>query len=191
MAAAEGAGNSNNSCKGSGIRSNGCDEADPSSRSHDRRHDQHHHHQHQRLRPVELFAKDGAEAACGGCGGDDESTFALSLLRSACDGCWRKKSKCTGEMPCSRCQRAGVQCTYSTKRKLGRPKGASKLQPQGGAISGTKRKSNNSVGSNAASTSTVIVKFDRPSFAASPATGLCGLPESRFLSCFLEHFTPM
>ncbi|CAN0169991.1 unnamed protein product, partial [Hapterophycus canaliculatus] len=48
-------------------------------------------------------------------------------LRSSCDGCWRKKCKCSGEMPCSRCRRSGVQCTYSTKRRLGRPRGAAAL----------------------------------------------------------------
>lgn len=30
-----------------------------------------------------------------------------------------------------------------------------------------------------------------PSFLCSSATGLAGLPESRFLSCFLEHYAPM
>lgn len=30
-----------------------------------------------------------------------------------------------------------------------------------------------------------------PSFVCSSATGLAGLPESRFLSCFLEHYAPM
>lgn len=123
-------------------------------------------------------------------GDDDEFTFALSLLRSSCDGCWKKKCKCTGEMPCDRCRRAGVQCTYSTKRKLGRPRGATaagQQQPGGGSVS-SKRKMSGNLSSSAASLTSAP---ERVSFSSTRATGLGGLAESRFLACFLEHFTPM
>eukprot|EP00903_Cladosiphon_okamuranus_P013676 g12737.t1 len=37
----------------------------------------------------------------------------------------------------------------------------------------------------------IIRRVKRPSFVCSSATGLPGLPESRFLSCFLENYAPM
>lgn len=37
----------------------------------------------------------------------------------------------------------------------------------------------------------MITALKNPSFVCSSATGLAGLPESRFLSCFLEHYAPM
>ncbi|CAM9258586.1 unnamed protein product, partial [Laminaria digitata] len=51
---------------------------------------------------------------------DDDNV--VGGLRSSCDRCWLKKRKCTGEKPCGRCKRGGVECSYSTKRKLGRPR---------------------------------------------------------------------
>lgn len=36
-----------------------------------------------------------------------------------------------------------------------------------------------------------VMSISSPSFVCSSATGLAGLPESRFLSCFLEHYAPM
>lgn len=141
------------------------------------------------------FGQDTGEAVAAAAttaGGDeDEFTFALSLLRSSCDGCWKKKCKCTGEMPCDRCRRAGVQCTYSTKRKLGRPRGATaagaQQQPGGGSAS-SKRRMNGNLSSSATSLTSAP---ERVSFSTTRATGLGGLAESRFLACFLEHFTPM
>ena len=116
------------------------------------------------------------------------SLFCLSLLRSACDACWRKKSRCSGEMPCERCKRAGVQCSYSTKRKLGRPKrsngrsgAAAEQRPS--AAKKRKRLSHQACYCMASPSS--------PSFSPSPATALAGLPESKYLSFFLEHFCPM
>ncbi len=93
--------------------------------------------------------------------------------------------KCSGEMPCSRCRRSGVRCTYSTKRKLGRPRGlaaAAKLQAAQQACEAKKGRKEGNSGESGALTHR---------FSATPVTGLGGLAESRFLSCFLEHFTPM
>ncbi|CAM9427975.1 unnamed protein product, partial [Ectocarpus fasciculatus] len=116
----------------------------------------------------------------------DEEPFALSLLRSSCDACWKKKCKCSGELPCQRCQRSGGNCQYSTKRRLGRPRGAAKPECGGAG----KRKT-----TAAAAAAAVFEGNDsalaKAPFAAAPVTGLGGLPESRFLSAFFEHFTPM
>ena len=179
---------------------------------------------------------------------DDDS--AVGDLRSSCDRCWQKKRKCTGERPCGRCKRGGVHCSYSTKRKLGRPRmsiltgaAASESGKEGSDVSSpstTKKtkqdvapsgtfphagtgvlrapNSNNSsnrsgssssrsgsssshnrgstsgsgdIGRGRCSASTSTMSTNRPAFSASLATGLAGLPESRFLSCFLEHFAPM
>ncbi|CAM9184343.1 unnamed protein product, partial [Laminaria digitata] len=137
-------------------------------------------------------ATGAAPAAAAAGDNEDEFTFALSLLRSSCDGCWKKKCKCTGEMPCDRCRRAGVQCTYSTKRKLGRPRGATgagaQQQPGGGGSVSSKRKMGGNLSSSAAALTSAP---ERVSFSTTRATGLGGLAESRFLACFLEHFTPM
>ena len=114
------------------------------------------------------------------------SLFCLSLLRSACDACWRKKSRCSGEMPCERCKRAGAQCTYSTKRKLGRPKrngrteGSAEQRP---SVAKKRKKLSHQA--------CCLTSPSSPSFSPSPATALAGLPESKYLSSFLEHFCPM
>ncbi|CAN0255288.1 unnamed protein product, partial [Ectocarpus sp. 12 AP-2014] len=42
-------------------------------------------------------------------------------LRSSCDRCWVKKRRCPGGQPCLRCRRGSHSCSYSAKRKLGRP----------------------------------------------------------------------
>lgn len=137
-------------------------------------------------------------------GDDEEQPFALSLLRSSCDGCWRKKCKCSGELPCSRCRRSGVQCNYSTKRRLGRPRGAAalaKLQLEQGEGASKMRKggagNSSSGGVGGAGTGSGDendgsgMSFLSTPLSASRVTGLGGLAESRFLSTFLEHFTPM
>ncbi|OCL02658.1 hypothetical protein AOQ84DRAFT_392810 [Glonium stellatum] len=46
-------------------------------------------------------------------------------LRSACDACHSAKIRCSGGgVPCTRCERDGVQCHYSYRANLGKPKGS-------------------------------------------------------------------
>ncbi|KAF2815497.1 uncharacterized protein BDZ99DRAFT_567329 [Mytilinidion resinicola] len=46
-------------------------------------------------------------------------------LRSACDACHSAKIRCSGgAVPCTRCERDGVQCHYSFRANLGKPKGS-------------------------------------------------------------------
>ncbi|KKK14123.1 hypothetical protein ARAM_006074 [Aspergillus rambellii] len=45
-------------------------------------------------------------------------------LRTACDGCHAAKIRCTGGTPCARCERDNLQCHYSYKAKIGKPKGS-------------------------------------------------------------------
>ncbi|KZF23917.1 hypothetical protein L228DRAFT_244781 [Xylona heveae TC161] len=45
-------------------------------------------------------------------------------LRSACNACHGAKVRCSGGMPCSRCARDGMECRYSYRAKLGKPKGS-------------------------------------------------------------------
>mmetsp|Transcript_18796 Transcript_18796/g.36833 ORF Transcript_18796/g.36833 Transcript_18796/m.36833 type:complete len:628 (-) Transcript_18796:126-2009(-) len=40
-------------------------------------------------------------------------------LKSSCDACTSSKVKCSGEDPCARCVRKGIQCFYSPKKKRG------------------------------------------------------------------------
>lgn len=105
------------------------------------------------------------------------SVAAMAPLRGSCDNCGRRKTKCSGETPCSRCAHAGVQCTYSIKRKLGRPR-ISPRKEAGTALKKSRRP-------------LLALTTDRPAFSPSAATGLAGLAESRFLSCFIQHFIPM
>ncbi|KXJ85046.1 hypothetical protein Micbo1qcDRAFT_169726 [Microdochium bolleyi] len=44
-------------------------------------------------------------------------------LRSACDACHRAKVRCNGATTCSRCIRDHVECRYSYRAHLGKPKG--------------------------------------------------------------------
>ncbi|RDW63622.1 hypothetical protein BP6252_11167 [Coleophoma cylindrospora] len=42
---------------------------------------------------------------------------------SACDQCYRRKERCSGSIPCDRCNSSNSTCTYSLGRPLGKPKG--------------------------------------------------------------------
>lgn len=115
----------------------------------------------------------------------------ISLGLLLCPTTNHRQCKCSGEMPCSRCRRGGVQCTYSTKRKLGRPRGlaaTARLQAAHQQACDGKRNRRETAMSDTPSENAVSSAHQ---FSASPVTGLGGLAESRFLSCFLEHFTPM
>ena len=135
-----------------------------------------------------------AAAAADGTGRASMTTAALETLehfritRDACNNCSRKKRKCSGEKPCDRCKRADVDCTYSVRIEVGRGrKGATassgweQQHPGGGGGPSKKPRS----------APTLALSAARPAFSISPATGLAGLAESRYLSCFLEHVAPM
>ncbi|CDM38091.1 Zn(2)-C6 fungal-type DNA-binding domain [Penicillium roqueforti FM164] len=47
-----------------------------------------------------------------------------SRLRSACDGCHAAKVRCTGNLPCARCSGDNLECHYSLKAKIGKPRGS-------------------------------------------------------------------
>lgn len=122
----------------------------------------------------------------------------IPLLRSSCDSCSRKKNKCSGETPCERCARTGVECRYSTKRKLGRPRTAVPSSRKGKGVGNNKGEAGGSLpnkrhrGSISSRREAGVLELEgRPSFCVSPATGLAGLAESRYLSCFVEHFNPL
>lgn len=109
----------------------------------------------------------------------------FALIRHACNNCWLKKRKCTGEKPCSRCKRGGVACSYSTKAETGRPRKGEKRRGQPYAAGGGGSKKSR------APALAALVSTNRPAFSVSPATGLAGLAESHFLACFLEHCAPL
>jgi hypothetical protein len=44
------------------------------------------------------------------------------LMHTACDRCRSRKIKCSGLFPCLACQNEGISCTYSPKKKMGRPR---------------------------------------------------------------------
>ncbi len=129
------------------------------------------------------------------------------ILRGSCDRCWAKKRRCPGGDPCSRCARGSFACTHSPRGKIGRPtkragaEGAS--QQQGGGKTAKqeeqeakkqkkgdeKSRPSTAGGGEIAARSNVSCRSF--GFRASSSTGLAGLPESQYLSCFLEHCAPM
>lgn len=124
----------------------------------------------------------------------------FGLIRDACNTCWRKKIKCTGEKPCSRCKRAGVDCSYSTRAETGRRwrKGGNDAASPGDGEAGLESKKAKTAAAGAAQSKqkgggtqrTLALSTSRPALSVSPATGLAGLAESRYLSCFLREFAP-
>ncbi|CAB1096251.1 unnamed protein product [Ectocarpus sp. CCAP 1310/34] len=106
----------------------------------------------------------------------------LGMRRSCCE-CGRKKRKCDGMAPCSRCLRSGVQCTYS-KRKPHQPQTQHQHQrrPRGPAcMPSTELLRHSSSGALQASGMLPLKRFR---LSASPATGLVGMQENAFLSDF-------
>jgi hypothetical protein len=78
-----------------------------------------------------------AEAAGGGLGGDtlkslmtenaDENTkrvnrHVVAQNPKACELCWRRKLKCSGETPCSNCKKKNSVCDYDPAKRSSRPK---------------------------------------------------------------------
>ena len=161
----------------------------------------------------DLSADDEEGSTAGGktppVGGDDSSASATSMTtaaletlehfritRDACNNCSRKKRKCSGEKPCDRCKRADVECTYSVRIEVGRGRKGSTTSssawdqhqhPGGGGGGG----GGGGASKKARVAPTLALGSARPTFSISPATGLAGLAESRYLSCFLEHVAPM
>mmetsp|Transcript_9538 Transcript_9538/g.18844 ORF Transcript_9538/g.18844 Transcript_9538/m.18844 type:complete len:268 (+) Transcript_9538:553-1356(+) len=46
-----------------------------------------------------------------------------SVRKTSCDMCTQIKVKCSGETPCKRCAKKGLECVYSFSKKRGPPKG--------------------------------------------------------------------
>ena len=127
-------------------------------------------------------------------------------LRGSCDRCWIKKRSCPGGEPCPRCLLGAFECTYSPRKKMGRPtKGASvdaPLQHRQGSPGksgkkglGVKKLKQKHSPEKQDTCGREISKWNERcrsfGFRASSSTGLAGLPESHYLSCFLEHCAPM
>ncbi|CAM9148614.1 unnamed protein product [Ectocarpus sp. 8 AP-2014] len=107
----------------------------------------------------------------------------LGMRRSCCE-CGRKKRKCDGLAPCSRCLGSGVQSTYS-KRKPHLPQPQHRHQHHPHDPAGTKsaefRQRHSSSGTLVACGMLPLKRFR---LSASPATGLVGMRENAFLSDF-------
>ncbi|GBG28001.1 dCTP pyrophosphatase 1 [Hondaea fermentalgiana] len=46
-----------------------------------------------------------------------------TVRKTSCDMCTQIKVKCSGETPCKRCAKKGLECVYSLSKKRGPPKG--------------------------------------------------------------------
>ncbi|CAM9879131.1 unnamed protein product [Ectocarpus sp. 8 AP-2014] len=102
-------------------------------------------------------------------------------MRKSCCECGRKKRKCDGLIPCSRCRGAGIQCTYS-KRKPHQRQPQSQHRRRGPiSMQSTKLLRHPSSG---ALLACGMLPLKRLRWSASPATGLVGMQENACLSDF-------
>ncbi|CAM9443790.1 unnamed protein product, partial [Ectocarpus sp. 12 AP-2014] len=104
-------------------------------------------------------------------------------MRRSCFECGRKKRKCDGLAPCSRCLGSEVQCTY-IKRKPHQPQNQHRHQhnPRGPAgMQSTELLRHSSSG---ALLVCGMLPLKRFRLSASPATGFVGMQENAFLSDF-------
>ncbi|CAM9309567.1 unnamed protein product [Ectocarpus fasciculatus] len=99
-------------------------------------------------------------------------------MRRSCLECSRRKKKCDGLTPCSRCLGAGVRCTYS-KRKWHQPQPGDQHHPSGPAVIMPSTES-----SSGELPAGGVLPLKRCKLSASPATGLVGMLENAFLSDF-------
>ncbi|CAM9174909.1 unnamed protein product [Ectocarpus sp. 4 AP-2014] len=106
----------------------------------------------------------------------------LGMRRSCCE-CGRKKRKCDGMAPCSRCLGSGVQCTYS-KRKPHQPQNQHQHQRRPRGPAGMQSTDLLRHSSSGALLACGMLPLKRFRLSASPATGLVGMQENVSLSDF-------
>ncbi|CAN0123421.1 unnamed protein product [Ectocarpus sp. 6 AP-2014] len=100
-------------------------------------------------------------------------------MRRGCLECARKKKKCDGLTPCSRCLETGARCTYTKRKWHQRPPGHQQ-QPHSRGPAGMQSIQSSS-GTLPAGGMLALKRFR---LSASPATGLVGMQENAFLSDF-------
>ncbi|CAM9112274.1 unnamed protein product [Ectocarpus sp. 13 AM-2016] len=112
------------------------------------------------------------------CASSQEGGSVLALtnagMRRSCSECVRKKRKCDGLTPCSRCRKAGVRCTY-TKRKWHQRQPGHQQQHHLNGPAAMQSTDSSSGG---------MLALKRFRLGASPATGLVGMQENAFLNDF-------
>ena len=109
------------------------------------------------------------------------------IIRTACEACRNRKLKCSGTLPenggCERCNSDGIQCVYSARAPIGRPK--KRKAEEGDDLAATPAYTSSSKGktkgrassSNALkSASSRVKKDDEASSVGSPLTGHDGYP---------------
>ncbi|CAM9167230.1 unnamed protein product [Ectocarpus fasciculatus] len=104
-------------------------------------------------------------------------------MRKSCGECGRKKRKCDGLAPCSRCLGAGVRCTYS-KRKPHQPQNQHQHQRRPRGPSGKQAAELLRPSASGTLLGCGMLPLKRLKMSASPATGLVGMQENAFLSYF-------
>ncbi|CAM9511357.1 unnamed protein product [Ectocarpus sp. 6 AP-2014] len=122
---------------------------------------------------------------------DGEPRKRSRLTRQACDSCAKKKRQCTGDTPCQRCKRTGVECIYSVKAIVRKRSGDG---GEGGKKVSSRTKSAPPASPSPASSATTFASataLPGPATQVSCGTGLGGLDESRYLSIFLVECCPM
>ncbi|CAN0123554.1 unnamed protein product [Ectocarpus sp. 6 AP-2014] len=104
-------------------------------------------------------------------------------MRKSCCACGRKKRKCDGLMPCSRCLGAGVRCSYS-KRKPHQPQPGRQHQRRPRGPAGMQTADLLRPSASGTLLACRMLPLKRLKSSASPATGLVGMQENTFLSDF-------
>ncbi|KAJ2384617.1 hypothetical protein GGI05_004948, partial [Coemansia sp. RSA 2603] len=56
---------------------------------------------------------------------------ATQRLMLSCDTCRRKKTRCTGDQPCSSCAKASLACHYSPVGPRKKPRRTAETRPRG------------------------------------------------------------
>ncbi|CAN0185752.1 unnamed protein product [Scytosiphon promiscuus] len=109
----------------------------------------------------------------------------LDGMRRSCDACGRKKKRCDGHHPCSRCARSADHCEYSKRQwhHKGRTTHRNRRQPRSSRDAPHVGK--DSVRSILdALVERRMLPLKRCRLRASPATGLVGMHENAFISDF-------
>ncbi|CAM9723910.1 unnamed protein product [Scytosiphon promiscuus] len=107
-------------------------------------------------------------------------------MRRSCETCRRKKKRCDGEQPCSRCTRTRSECSYNKSlwHHSDEPRHLQQRRPHQSDREVVYSREHRFHPTPCAPTEDRVLPFKRCRLRASPATGLVGMRENAFLSDF-------
>ncbi|CAM9723979.1 unnamed protein product [Scytosiphon promiscuus] len=107
-------------------------------------------------------------------------------MRRSCETCRRKKKRCDGEQPCSRCVRSESKCIYDKNRwhHCNQPQHEQERRPHQSGRQAVYSREHRFHSTSGALMEYQTLPFKRCRLRASPATGLVGMQENAYLSDF-------